>query len=131
MEKIVYKYNNTIHKSLFNRFTPNEAQHNSMIEHVFIMEKTLELEEVKEAISYTHNYNPGDILLCHILTKECIHAKRRRNFDTLAIFINYEHGNTLVQLYNTTQEIVLPIYCTKFLCKSIERLNTDEKRTFL
>jgi hypothetical protein len=47
MRKIVYKYNNTVHKSLFNRFTPNQAQHNSMIEHVFIMEKTLELEKVK------------------------------------------------------------------------------------
>jgi hypothetical protein len=52
MEKIEHKYNNKIHKSHFNKFTPNQAQHNSMIEHVFVMEKTLELEEVKEAISY-------------------------------------------------------------------------------
>jgi hypothetical protein len=119
MEKIVHKYNNTIHKSLFNRFTPNQAQHNSMIEHVFIMEKTLELENVKEAISYKYTYDPGDILLCHIPTKDRIYAKRRRNFDTLAIFINYDHGNALIQPYNTNQNIVLPIYCTKFLCKSI------------
>jgi hypothetical protein len=96
-----------------------------MIEHVFIMEKTLELENAKDAISYTHNYNPGGILLCHIPTKERIHAKRRRNFDTLAKFINYDHGNALVQPYNTTQKIVLPIYCTKYLCKSIEHLNID------
>jgi hypothetical protein len=63
--------------------------------------------------------------------KNCIHPKRRRNFDTLAAFVNYEYGNVLVQTYNTTQKIVLPIFSTKFLCKSIEYLNMDEKRTFL
>jgi hypothetical protein len=131
MEKIVHKYNNTVHKSLFNRFTPNQAQPNSMIEHVFIMEKTLELEEVKEAIYYKYNYDPGDILLCHIPTKDRIHAKRRRKFDIPATFINYEHGNVLVQPYNTNREVVLPIYCTKFLYKNIEHLNSDENRTFL
>jgi calcineurin-like phosphoesterase family protein len=90
-----------VHKSLFNRFTPNQAQHNSMTEHVFIMEKTLELEEVKEAILWKYHYESGDILLCHIPTKDRIHPKRRRNFDTLATFINYEHGNVLVKTYNT------------------------------
>jgi hypothetical protein len=36
---IVNKYNNKIHKSLFNKFTPNQAQHNLIIEQYFIMEK--------------------------------------------------------------------------------------------
>jgi hypothetical protein len=70
-------------------FTPNKAQHNSMIEHVFIMEKIIELEKAKEAIASKFYYHPGNILLCHIPTKEHIHAKRRRNFDTLATFVNY------------------------------------------
>jgi hypothetical protein len=101
-----------------------------MIEHVYIMEKNLELEKAKEAIDTLRGYDPGDILLCHIPTKERIHAKRRKNFDTLATFINYTHRNVLVQLYSTNQQVVLPIYCTKYLCKSIDRLNIDERRTF-
>jgi hypothetical protein len=102
-----------------------------MIEHIFIMEKTLELEKAEDAITMKYYHCPGDTQLCHIPTKERELPKRRRNFDTLATFINYEHGNALVQLHNTNLKIVLPIYCTKFLCKSIEYLNRDEKRTFL
>jgi hypothetical protein len=75
-------------------------------------------------------YDPGDILLCQIPTKERIHVKRRKNFDTLATFINYTHGNVLVLLYKTNEKVDLPIYCTKYLCKSIDRLNIDEKRIF-
>jgi hypothetical protein len=47
IQKIVHKYNNTVQKSLFNRLTPNQAHNNSMIEHVYIMEKNLELEKAK------------------------------------------------------------------------------------
>jgi hypothetical protein len=130
MEKIVHRYNNTIHKSLFNRFTPNQAQHNSMIEHVYIMEKNLELEKAKEAIDTLRGYFPGDILLCRIPTKERIHAKRRKNFDSLTTFLNYTHGNVVVQPIYSNQQVVLPIYCTKYLRKSIDRLNIDERRTF-
>jgi hypothetical protein len=119
-----------VYKSLFNRFTPNKAQHNSMIDYVYIMEKNLELENAKKAIATRRGYDPGDMLLCHIPTKERIHAKRRKNSNTLAIFLNCTHGNVLVQRYNTNQKIVLPIYYTKFLCKSIDRMNIDEKRTF-
>jgi hypothetical protein len=36
IQKVVHAYNNKIHKVLFNRFTPNRAQHNSMIEHIWI-----------------------------------------------------------------------------------------------
>jgi hypothetical protein len=102
-----------------------------MIEHVFIMEKTFELEKVKEAISWKYQYVLEDILLYHIPKKDHIHLKTRKNFDTLETFVNYKHRNALVQTYNTNQKVVLPIYCTKFLCKSIEYLNIDEKRTFL
>jgi hypothetical protein len=75
-------------------------------------------------------YHPGDILLCHIPTKERIDTKRRKNFDTLAIFLNYTYGNVLVLLYKTNEKVFLPIYYTKYLCKNIDRLNIDEKRTF-
>jgi hypothetical protein len=102
-----------------------------MIEHVFIIQKTLELEKGKEAISWKYHYEPRYLLLCHIPMKDRIHPKRRRNFNTLATFVNYEYGNVLVQIYNINQKIVLLIYCTKFLCKSIEYLNMDENSTFL
>jgi hypothetical protein len=94
------------------------------------MKKKLELEKAKEAIATKRGYDPGDILFFHIPTKEGIHEKRRKNFDTISIFLNYAHGNVLVLLYNTNQKVLLRIYCTKYLCKGIDRLNIDEKRTF-
>jgi hypothetical protein len=102
-----------------------------MIEHHFIMEKTLELEKAKDVIAMKYYYRQGDILMCHINTKESIHTKRRKKFDTLATFINYEDGNVLVQLHNNNQKIVLPIYSTKYLTDSTDDLNIDEKKTFL
>jgi hypothetical protein len=80
-----------------------------MIEVVFIMKKTLELEKAKDAIAMKYYYHPGDILLCHIPTKERIHSKRRKNFDMLPSFVNYEHGNEFVQLQSNNRKIVRPL----------------------
>jgi hypothetical protein len=82
MEMIVNKYNNKIHKSLFNKFTPNQAQHNPIIEQTFIMEKQKELRDIN--MNNFKQYQLGDYLLCYIPYE--IHTlgfKRRRNFDTL------------------------------------------------
>jgi hypothetical protein len=73
------------------------------------MEKNLKLEKAKEAIATKRGYDPGDILLCNIPTKQRIHTKRRKNFHTLAIFLNYTHGNILVLLCKTNEKVVLPI----------------------
>jgi hypothetical protein len=131
MQKVVHAYNNKIHKALFNRFTPNQAQHNSMIEHTYIIEKNLELNRVNHSLMEKYQYLPGDILLCHIPVKETIKIKRRKNFDTLAYFIKYLHGNVLIRICYSNDEIAVPIYCTKFMAKNIDMLSEEAKRTFL
>jgi hypothetical protein len=131
MQKVVHGYNNKIHKALFNRFTPNQAQHNSMIEHTYIIEKNLELYRVNHNLLENYQYQPEDILLCHIPVKETIKIKRRKNFDTLAYFIKYLHGNVLIPTCYSNDEIAVPMYCTKFLAKNIDLLSEEAKRTFL
>jgi hypothetical protein len=46
-------------------------------------------------------------------------CKKEENFDTLAYFIKYLYGNVLIQIYNTNEQIAVPIYCTKFIAKNI------------
>jgi hypothetical protein len=48
MQKVIHAYNNKIHKVLFNRFMLNQGQHNSMIEHTYIIEKNLEFDKVNQ-----------------------------------------------------------------------------------
>jgi hypothetical protein len=131
MQKVVHPYNNKIHKALFNRFTPNQVQHNSMIEHTYIIEKNMELDRVNHNLLEKYKYLPGDILLCHIPVKETLKIKRRKNFDTLAYFIKYLHGNVLIQICSSGIQIAVPMYCTKFLAKNIDMLSKEAKRTFL
>jgi hypothetical protein len=131
MQKVVHAYNNKIHKALFNKFTPNQAQYNSMIEHTYIIEKNMELDRVNHSLLEKYQYQPGDVLLCHIPVKESFRVKRRKNFDTLAYFIKYLHGNVLIQIYTSGIQIAVPIYYTKFIAKSIDTLSEEAKRTFL
>jgi hypothetical protein len=72
MQKVVHGYNNKIHKALFNRFTPNQAQHNSMIENTYIIEKNMQLDRVNHSLMEKYQYQPNDILLCHIPVKESL-----------------------------------------------------------
>jgi hypothetical protein len=59
--------------------------------------------------------------------KESLRVKRRKNFDTLAYFIKYLHGNVLIQIYSSDIQIAVPIYCTKFIAKSIDTLSEEAK----
>jgi hypothetical protein len=131
MQIVVHAYNNKIHKGLFNRFTPNQAQHNSMIEHTYIIEKNMELYRVNHSLLEKYQYQPNDILLCHIPVKESLRVKRRKNFDTLPYFIKYLYGNVLIQIYSSGIQIAVQMYCTKFMAKSINTLSEEAKRTFL
>jgi hypothetical protein len=70
-------------------------------------------------------------LLCHITVKETLRVKRRKNFDTLAYFIKYLYGNVFIEIYSSGIQISVPMYCTKFLAKSIDLLSEEAKRTFL
>jgi hypothetical protein len=129
MEMIVNKYNNKIHKSLFNKFTPNQAQHNPIIEQTFIMEKQKELRDIN--MNNFKQYQLGDYLLCHIPYE--IHTlgfKRRRNFDTLARFVRYIHDNVEVEIIPSTDRVVIPMYYTKRLTNRLNNVNPDIKKYF-
>jgi hypothetical protein len=132
MQKVIHFYNNSIHRSLFNRFTANQAQNNYIIVRTYIQEKNRQLEKAKKAsLNYYPEYTPGNILLVNVPNKDRLKIKRRRNYDMLAYFMKYIRGNVEVMLMNTRQVLVLPLYCTKFLVKSEENLNDTARRMFL
>jgi hypothetical protein len=60
MQEFVHAYNNKIHKALFNRFIPNQTQYNSMIGHMYIIEKNQELDRVNNRVMEKYQYEPGD-----------------------------------------------------------------------
>jgi hypothetical protein len=91
----------------------------------------MELDRVNHSLMEKYQYQPGDILLCHIPAKETLRVKRRKNFDTLAHFIKYLHGNVLIRTCYSNNEIAVPIYCTKLLAKNIDLLSEEVRRTFL
>jgi hypothetical protein len=74
-----------------------------------------------------HTYIIENILLYHILVKESLRVKRRKNFETLAYFIKYLHWNVLTHACYSNEEIAVPIYCTKFLAKNIDTLSEELK----
>jgi hypothetical protein len=102
-----------------------------MIEHTYIIEKNLELDRVNHSLTKKYQYQPNDILLCHIPVKENLRVKRRKIFDTLTYFIKYLHGNVLIRTCYSNDEMAVPIYCTKFLAKNIDLLSEEAKRTSL
>jgi hypothetical protein len=132
IQKVVHFYNNSIHRSLFNRFTPNQGQNNYIIERMYIQEKNRQLEKAKDTwLNCYLEYKHGNILLVNIPNKDRLKTKRRQNYDQLAYFMKYIHGNVEVKLMNTKEVIVLPLYCTKYLVKSKKYLDYTAKRMFL
>jgi hypothetical protein len=132
MQKVVHFYNNSIHRSLFNRFTPTQAQNNYIIERTFIQEKNRQLEKAKDAsLNYYPEYTYGNILLVNIPNKDRLKTKRRRNYDKLVYFMKYIHGNVEVKLMNMGEVVVLLLYCTKYLVKSKKYLDENAKKMFL
>jgi hypothetical protein len=104
MQKLVHFYNNCIHRSLFNKFTPNKAQNSYIIECIFIQEKNRQLEKARKAsLNYYPEYTPGNILLVNVPNNDRLKTKRRRNYDMLVYFVKYIHGNVEVMLMNTKQ----------------------------
>jgi hypothetical protein len=133
-------YNNTVHSAFQNKFTPMEMQSNFEKEMAFIRMKERELEKTKWLQTFEGNlthYEPGNIVLVHIPWEKTRKRfmKQRRNFSALATFIQYEGGNAMIKLLKSviglvsakteTDLLVIPLYYTKFVAKSIDEI--DEK----
>jgi choline kinase len=133
IEKVVEEYNNTPHSAFSNEFTPKEVQMHKDLEEIYIRENMKRLEEVKvmqeEAGFFL--YKPGNILLVHVdnAKNERMLKKKRRVFNHLAVFIEYDHGNVVCQVLMKTdvlktfeKPITIPTYFTKYLAPSFNRV---------
>jgi hypothetical protein len=129
MEMIANKCNNKMHKSLLNKFTPNQAQHNPIIEQTFIMEIQKELRDIN--MNNFKQHQLGDYLLSHIPYEiDILGFKRRRNFNTLARFVRYIHGNVEVEIIPSNDRVVIPVYYTKKLTNRLNNVNPEIKKIF-
>ena len=143
MEQLVDYYNNTVHKTI--GCTPSEMQDNPEIEYQYIRWCERKLSEIianQKRLGYL-DYKPGNILMVHIdkgKTSEK-HDKRRRFFDRLGTFVQYDHGNVVVDMIvqdirvhstgNKKHRVIVPLYHTKFVAKNIRSLPAEYKDYYI
>jgi hypothetical protein len=137
--QIVDYYNTTPHTAYKNKFTPQDVQEDRELESWYIRRQSSRLLEIKRMQTQFMQYKRGNVLLIHLpLAKSNLaFRKRRRNFDELALFYDYSHGNVRCTLLNETLVkalktafITIPIYYTKFLCESVEHIPHNTRLYF-
>jgi hypothetical protein len=138
VQDVVDYYNNTPHKAYMNKFTPTQVQNDKELESWFIREQQMRLTDVLKLQNLKFgNYEPGNVLLIHITRQKTrkMFEKRRRNFDNLAIFHRYVHGNVMVEPLNENLQpgkhyIIIPIFHTQLASKSLNNLPLQYKKLF-
>jgi hypothetical protein len=131
----VERYNNSPHIAFNNEFTPKEVQMNPDLEAYYIRQQMLILNDVKDLQIEEgfFNYQRGDVLLIHLSeTKtEKKMDRKRRQFNRLAEFMDYENGNVKccllirhagVIVSDKSKPIVIPIFYTRYVAPSIKNL---------
>jgi hypothetical protein len=134
VQQIVYFYNNTPHSAYDNKFTPAEAEDDIEIEGWYVRKQQRRLLDVLrlQRANYLKSYTPECILLIHLprdKTQEKF-IKRRRNFDTLAEFIRYDHGNVVCRVLKQRTAITVPIQFTKYIAPSFQQIPLLVKQLF-
>jgi hypothetical protein len=137
-------YNQTPHSAFNHEFTPIEVQNNYSTEDYYIRENNYKLQKVRQA-QYNEGlfrYQRGNILLVHIPRAKTSKKfkKRRRNFDTLAVFDGYVFGNVqcfrirVINRGNTIEQwdekYVIPIYFTKYVAANINSIPWEYRLMF-
>jgi hypothetical protein len=93
------------------------------------MEKQIELRDIN--MNNFKQYQLGDYLLCHILYQiDTLWLKRRRNFDILARFVRYIHGNVEVEIIPSNEREVILIHYIKKITNKLQGVNPDIKKYF-
>jgi predicted membrane-bound dolichyl-phosphate-mannose-protein mannosyltransferase len=133
---LVEYYNNTPLRAFFNKFTLSEVENDIELESWYIRQQDSKLIDVlkKQNNASLHKYKKGNVLLIHLPNEKTNQRfqKRRRNFDQLAIFVQYVNGNCQVELVkNNNKTEIIPIYYTQFLCDSLYTLPERYFRVFL
>ena len=149
VQEIVDYYNFTPHRGLrlmgnngYYYATPAEVQDDEELEWQYIRqcdEKLLEVMKYQQAYELT-KYQRGDILMVRIdLGKTADkNEKRRRYYDRLGEFVEYVHGNVRVILNKPVlitptkrvNEVIIPVYNTKFVSKNKEPIPDDVIRVY-
>ena len=134
MYQLIDYYNDTVHKSI--GCTPTFMQENPDVEYQYIRWCEKRLGEVianQKLLGYL-DYKPGNVLMVHIDTGKTSekHKKRRRFFDRLGTFVQYDHGNVVVDMIvqdvrvhssgKKKHQVIVPIYHTKYVAKNIRSL---------
>jgi hypothetical protein len=134
MQKMVNYYNNTINRNT--KVTPCEMEFYPELETMWINKCQLhnhriKLQQQSEGIL---SYQKGNILMIHLDKSKTKTAfdKRRRSFEYLGEFIEYRHGNVIVNLLsNRFQKIgnaaEIPIYFTVKVAENIKDLRENHK----
>jgi hypothetical protein len=149
VQAAVLVYNHTPHTAFNNEFTPYEVQSNPELEDCFIRENFYKLQEAKrlQQEEGLFRYKIGNVILIHLSeTKTKLKfKKRRRNFDQLAVFIDYEFGNVLCYLLFVRKNgndiadkasdgeavyIRVPIYYTKYVAEDEDHIPTAYLKAF-
>ncbi|KAA6383498.1 MAG: hypothetical protein EZS28_020976 [Streblomastix strix] len=96
-----------------------------------------ELTDVKEQQfkDNLQDLKKRNIITIHLDLKKTAHGfeKQRRQFNEIATFIKYEHGNVVCELlkpYNDIKIVEVPIYYTHKVANNIETLKDKYKQTF-
>jgi hypothetical protein len=153
--KAVEQYNNTPHAAFNYEYTPAEVQASHELEQVFIRENQYRLDAANKLqhAAGLFNYKPGDILLIHLDTSkdETAMQKKRRIFNKLAEFVEYEYGNVRCrvlfnwlwddkdiyadvkddEIFGAVQSIVIPIYYTKYFAANRHAIPQEYRKYLL
>jgi hypothetical protein len=144
MDRAVLTYNNRPHAAFGKKFTPRQVQATPDLEEYFIREQLERLKEVKalQRDAGFFDYRPGNVLLIHIDKSKTSKKfdKKRRVFNEVAIFREYQNGNVLCDRLQRTQQggvqrnpkpALLPIYFTRRVAESLPTLPRQYQQLIL
>ncbi|KAA6354810.1 MAG: hypothetical protein EZS28_049663, partial [Streblomastix strix] len=120
LQQVVDEYNNTKRSAFKQKFSRKQVNENEDLEGIYIRQKIKELADAKE-LQYKDNLQDlkkGNIITIHLDLKKTANGfeKQRRQFNEIATFIKFEHGNVICELlkpYNDIKIVEVPIYYTE------------------
>ncbi|KAA6378787.1 MAG: hypothetical protein EZS28_025688 [Streblomastix strix] len=135
MQQIVKLYNDKLHSAFDLKCSPSQVNKDEDLEGKYIRSQMKKLNEAKQSQSQLTKLTKGNIILIHLdLSKTALKFnKQRRQFNELAIFEKYQHGNIICRLmkpYKDIQQVEIPIYFTKKVSDDIENLDDKYKSAF-
>jgi hypothetical protein len=123
VDYLVNQYNMTINR--MTKVSPNEMQTYPELEIQWIQY----CKNKNEMRLNKNKYKPGNVIFIHLSHSKTAQrfAKRRRNYDRLALFESYNHGNVQCKiitpdLHVIDDIIILPAYYTKYCCTDINSI---------